>query len=55
MRPAIAAFAIVAALLLVGVDRLFPVWPVHVLVILALIVVATLAGLAMVASHRRGG
>ena len=41
MRRAIAVYALVALALLAGLDRLWPVWPVHVLAGgLAVIVVA---------------
>ena len=53
MRRAIVIHAVVAGLLLLGLDRLFPVLPVHLLAGLALIVVVALAMLAAVAARPR--
>lgn len=53
MRGAIWIHAAVAALILAGLDRIWPVWPVHVLTGSALVVVIAMAWLAMVASTRR--
>jgi hypothetical protein len=53
MRRAILLYAVFALVVLVAVDRLWPNWPVHVMLGLAAIVVVSLAALAMVASGRR--
>jgi hypothetical protein len=53
MRRAIAAYAVVACLVLLGVDRLWPIWPVHAVTGTGAVVVLALAGLAAVAARRR--
>ncbi len=52
MRRAIAAYAVVALALLWGLDRLWPIWPVHGVAIAASLVVVALALLAAQATGR---
>jgi hypothetical protein len=53
MRGAILTYGAVALLVLLALDRFWPIWPVHVMLGLAAIVVVLLAALAIVASGRR--
>lgn len=53
MRGAIAVYAGVACLVLFGVDRLWPIWPVHAVTITGAVIVLALAGLAAIAAGRR--
>lgn len=53
MRPAILTHAMIVSLVLFGLDRLWPFWLMHVLVIAAGIVVLGLASMAAVAAGKR--
>ena len=53
MRLAIVAYAAAGLVILLGVDRLWPVWPVHMLAALGGVIVVAIAGLAAVAAGRR--
>jgi len=50
---AIGVYALVGWLMLFGLDRLFPVWPVHLVAGIAGIVIGVLAFLASVAARPR--
>ncbi len=53
MQRAILAYAAVAFALLFGIDQFWPIWPVHMVAVLAALVVAVMTGLAIVAAGRR--
>lgn len=53
MRGTILLYAVFALAGLGLLDDIWPVWPIHVLVLLAGAVILTLAGLALVAAGRR--
>lgn len=53
MWRAIGAYAVVGCVIFIGVDRLWPIWPVHVVTIIGAAIVLTLAGLAAVAARKR--
>jgi hypothetical protein len=55
MRRAILVYAAVALLLLWVLDRIWPIWPLHLVMIAAALVVVALAALAWVAAGRRVG
>lgn len=53
MRGAILGHGAVALLSLLAMDRFWPIWPVHAIVVLSAVVVILLAALAIVAAGRR--
>ena len=53
MRGSIALHLAVVWLVLLGLDRFWPIWPVHVATVVLGAVAAVLAGLAVVAAGRR--
>jgi hypothetical protein len=53
MRAAIVSYAVVALGVLICVDLLWPVWPVHLAIGALAVAVVALAGLALVAARPR--
>ena len=53
MRPSILLHGAVALLVLVTLDRLWPIWPIHVAAGSAALICAILTALALVAARKR--